>query len=421
MEYTALLQEANDLMPQLIAHRHYLHAHAEVGFDLNDTLPYVKQALLDMGCEPKECGRSGLSVTLGGKKPGKVFLLRADMDALPIQEESGVDFSSENGQMHACGHDLHTTMLLGAARLLKAHEDEICGTVKLMFQPAEEPLGGAIDMLDHGILKNPDVDAAMMIHVMTGCPFPEGTVTIAPAGVSAPAADIFEIHIQGKGCHGSSPNTGIDPLNVAAHILINLQALHARELAMDDRAALTIGSVHGGIAPNVIPDTVKMGGTLRSFHDETRTRLKERIVQIAEGTAAMFGAQAQVNFLCGCPTLYNDPALCQDAARYLADLLGENKAFPAEKLAQMAAEAIARSGELAESNKRTISVSGSEDFAFIAERVPAIMLSLAAGHPANGHKYTLHHPQATFSDDVLSVGSAVHACMAIRWLEEHSA
>lgn len=417
MDYRALLQEAASCQEELTACRHYLHAHAEVDFDLPQTVAYVREQLTRMGYDPIPCGRSGLIAMAGGKKPGKVFLLRADMDALPIREETDMAFASDNGQMHACGHDLHTTMLLGAARLLKKYEDEICGTVKLMFQPAEETLGGALDMIRHGVLQDPPVDAAMMIHVMTGSPMEEGTVIIAPAGISAPAADMFEIRIQGRGCHGSSPNTGVDPLNVAAHILISLQELHARELAMNDRAALTIGSLHAGAAPNVIPDIAVMGGSLRSFDEETRRYLKERLVQIAEGTAALFRAQATVTFTCGCPTLYNDPALCKDAEAYLSDLLGERGALSAEKLAAMTA---AQAPSTPDSTRRNTSVSGSEDFAYVSQQVPAVMLSMAAGHPDHGHTHALHHPQTTFSDDVLPVGSAVHACMAMRWLEEHA-
>ena len=416
MDYRALLQEAASYHENLTDHRHYLHAHAEVDFDLPQTAAYVKEQLIQMGYDPIPCGRTGLVALAGGKKPGKVFLLRADMDALPIREEAQVDFASNNGQMHACGHDLHTTMLLGAARLLKDHEDEICGTVKLMFQPAEETMGGALDMIQHGILENPAVDAASMIHVMTGCPLPEGTVIIAPAGISAPASDMFEIRIQGLGCHGSSPNTGIDPLNVAAHILISLQELLAREIAMTDRAALTIGCLHAGVAPNVIPDFAVMGGTLRSFNEETRSFLKDRLVQIAEGTAALFRAQATVTFTCGCPPLYNDPALCKDTESYLTDLLGETGALSTDKLAAMIA---AQAPAAPNSTNRNTSVSGSEDFAYVCQKVPAVMLSLAAGHPDHGHIHSLHHPQTTFTDDVLPVGSAVHACMAMRWLEEH--
>ncbi|MBP3485721.1 MAG: amidohydrolase, partial [Oscillospiraceae bacterium] len=203
METNTLLQEAEALRQTILADRRELHRHAETGFDLKKTLPYVKQQLTDMGLAPVECGKAGLTALVGGKRPGKVFLLRADMDALPIREEADVPFACQDGTMHACGHDLHTAMLLGAARLLKAHEDEIEGTVKLMFQPAEEIFEGSHDMIEAGLLEDPKVDAALMIHVMAGMPFPAGTVVVSAPGVSAPAADYFEIRVQGKGCHGS--------------------------------------------------------------------------------------------------------------------------------------------------------------------------------------------------------------------------
>ena len=225
-----LLEEAAQLKESMVFNRRYLHVHAETGFDLKDTYAFVKKALIDMGYEPLRCGKAGLVALAGGKKSGKVFLIRADMDALPIQEAAEVDFASANGSMHACGHDMHTAMLLGAAKLLKAHEDELEGTVKLMFQPAEEIFEGSRDMIQAGLLQNPAVDGALMIHVMAGMPFEAGTVIVSAPGVSAPAADYFEISVQGTGCHGSMPYAGVDPLNAAAHILIALQEIHAREL-----------------------------------------------------------------------------------------------------------------------------------------------------------------------------------------------
>ena len=199
-----LLQEAVDLQPKLAEERRYLHAHAETGFELADTLDFVKKELTEMGYEPVDCGRAGITAVIGGGagasgggKSGGVFLLRADMDALPIREESGVEFASENGSMHACGHDMHTAMLLGAARLLKEHEDELHGTVKLMFQPAEEIFEGSSDMIESGLLENPEVDCAMMIHVMAAMDLEPGTVIVSAPGVSAPGADYFRIKVQG--------------------------------------------------------------------------------------------------------------------------------------------------------------------------------------------------------------------------------
>ena len=401
---TTILEEARRDAGRIAEDRRWLHAHAETGFDLAETLPWVRARLEEMGYAPRPLGRAGLSVDVGGKRPGKTFLLRADMDALPIQEESGVDFSCAAGRMHACGHDLHTAMLLEAARILKAHEDEITGTVRLMFQPAEEIFEGSRDMIGAGILEG--VDAAMMIHVMAGMPFPAGTVVVSGPGVSAPAADYFTIKVQGKGCHGSMPNTGVDPLTAAAHILIALQEIHARELAMGERAVLTIGTMHAGVASNVIPDTVEMGGSIRTFDEETRTFIKERMTEIAQGTAKALRAEAAVTFGSGCPTLVNDQELSACAERYSRELLGDGRVFSAAQLSGMG-------------GGKASKTAGSEDFAYVSQEVPSIMLALAAGQPEKGYCYPQHHPMAKFDEDALTGGSAVYAYMAMRWLEEH--
>lgn len=407
MKTEAMVKEAQALRETVVADRRYLHTHPGTGFDINETVEYVKKELEALGYEPKKCGKAGLVALAGGKKPGKVFLLRADMDALPIREEADVEFASENGCMHACGHDMHTSMLLGAARLLKAHEDEIEGTVKLMFQPAEEIFEGSHDMIEAGLLEDPKVDAALMIHVMAGMPFPAGTVIVSAPGVSAPAADYFEIKVQGKGCHGSMPNTGVDPLNAAAHILIALQEIHARELAMGDQAVMTIGTLHAGTAANAIPDTATMGGSIRTFDEETRAFLKQRLTEVSEGVAKTFRAEAEVTFGSGCPTLINDKELSESADKYVKELLGEGQAFSVAQLNAM--------GGGGKSSK----AAGSEDFAYVSQEVPSIMLALAAGQPQKGYQYPQHHPMVKFDEDALATGCAVYAYTAMRWLEEH--
>lgn len=408
MNTEKLKNEAAALKSEIISHRKYLHAHAETGFALSDTLAYVKSELEKMGYTPQPCGRAGLVAIAGKKKPGKVFLLRADMDALPICEQSGVDFASTNGCMHACGHDMHTAMLLGAAHLLKMHEDEIAGEVKLMFQPAEEIFEGSCDMIRAGLLEKPQVDAALMIHVMAGMPFAPGTVIVSGPGVSAPAADYFEIKVNGKGCHGSMPNMGIDPLTAAAHIVIALQEIAARELAITDSAVLTIGTMHAGTAANAIPDDVTMGGSLRTFDEEIRTFVKERMTDIVQSVAKAFRAEADVTFGSGCPTLVNDGDLSRDMYCYVKELLGADMTFSVEQL---------RSG--GESGGASKSA-GSEDFAYISQEVPSIMLALAAGQPERGYSYPQHHPMVKFDNDALDIGSAVYAYTAMRWLENNA-
>lgn len=407
MKPEVLQEEAQKLHEIIVSNRRYLHTHPETGFDLKETVSYVKKELEDMGYEPIECGKAGLIAVAGGKKPGKVFLIRGDMDALPIKEEADVDFASDSGRMHACGHDMHTAMLLGAARLLKMHEDEIEGTIKLMFQPAEEIFEGSHDMIEAGVLKNPDVDAALMIHVMAGMPFEAGTVIVSAPGVSAPAADYFDIKVQGKGCHGSMPNAGVDPLNVAAHILIALQEINARELAMSEQAVLTIGTMNAGVAANVIPDTVNMGGSIRTFDEETRAFIKERMVEISEGIAKSFRAEAEVTFGSGCPTLVNDKDLSMCAEKYVKELLGQQKAFSVAQLNAMSGDS------------KSSKSAGSEDFAYVSQEVPSIMLALAAGQPDKGYCYPQHHPMVKFDESALAGGSAVYAYTAMRWLEEH--
>ena len=396
-----ILQEAKALQEEVKSHRLWLHTHAETGFDLTETKPYVKSALMKMGYTVQECGKAGL-VTTVGKPGGKVLLLRADMDALPIAEEADVDFACQNGRMHACGHDMHTAMLLGAAKILKAHESELDGMVKLMFQPAEEIFEGSKDMIASGVLENPRPDTALMIHVAAGMPLPAGTVVVSAPGVSAPAADYFTIRVHGKGCHGSAPQNGIDPLTAAAHILIALQEIHARELSASDEAVLTIGTFHAGEAGNVIPDTATMGGTIRTYDEKTRAYLKERMTAIAKNVAEAFRAGAEVSFGSGCPTLVNDKGLSETVTGYLKDLLGANRAFTT---AELSGGKPARGG-------------GSEDFAYVSHEVPSLMLALAAGEPSKGYVYPQHHPKVKFDESVLSTGAAVFVDCALQYLRE---
>lgn len=395
-----MLTEAKDIFEEIQNHRRWLHSHAEVGFALTETKRYVKSALEEMGYVVEECGKAGLVTTIG--QGGKVFLLRADMDALPITEETELPFSCPNGRMHACGHDLHTSMLLGAAKLLKAHEAELQGTVKLMFQPAEEIFEGGQDMIDHGVLENPKVDAAIMIHVVAGQPIPAGTVIVSAPGVTAPAADYFTIQVKGKGCHGSTPEQGIDALTAAAHILIALQEIHARELNASQEAVLTIGKFNGGTAENAIADSATLGGTIRTYDETTRAYLKQRLEEIAKSIAISFRATAEVTFGSGCPTLSNDKDLCRSVHGYLTEILGPYGALDAAAL----------------NGGKPSRGGGSEDFAYVSQQVPALMLALAAGEPAKGHTYPLHHPKVTFDESILPIGSAAFAYSALRYLQD---
>ena len=260
-----LLETAKELEPQLQQWRRTLHRHPEVGFDLPRTKELVKKALTEMGYQPQDCGKCGVIALAGGKHPGKCILLRGDMDALPLQEESGEEFSSEvPGKMHGCGHDMHTAMMLGAAKLLKEQEDQIQGTVKLEFQPAEEIFQGSPDMIAHGLLEEPKVDAAAMFHVLAGMPLPAGMVLVPGGGITMASCEQYHITVQGKGGHGSMPNVCIDPITAAAHIHIALQEINSRELDPAKFGVFTTGRFEAGKASNVIPDTADMWGTIRT-------------------------------------------------------------------------------------------------------------------------------------------------------------
>ena len=394
---TNLFHEAQALQGELTRHRRWLHAHPGTAFDLDETLAYVRTELERLGLSPVPCGRAGLTATVGQGKA--CFLLRADMDALPIPEESGEDFAASNGCMHACGHDLHTAMLLGAAKLLKEHENELKGTVKLMFQPAEEIFEGAKDMLAAGILEDPAPGAALMLHVTAGAPMPTGMVITMAPGVSAPAADYFTIRVQGRGCHGSTPHQGIDALTAAAHILLALQELHARELAPGTEAVLTIGTIRGGTASNAIADSCELGGTIRTYDEQTRSLLKSRMAEISAAVASAYRAAATVEFGSGAPTLNNDAALAKAVPGWLREILPQQMVLSAADL-----PGNTRGG-------------GSEDFAYISQRIPTLMLALAAGNSAEGYTHPLHHPKVRLDETAMPFGAAALAHTALRWLE----
>jgi amidohydrolase len=368
--------------------------------DLPETAAFVKTKLEEMGYRAEYVAGTGVTALAGGKKKGKCFLLRADMDALPVDEKTELEFKSVNGKMHACGHDFHTTMLLGAAKLLKTMEDDIEGTVKLMFQPAEETLQGAKAMIESGILDNPHVDAAAMFHVGAGyAGMFSGVIVVPEGGVVSAASDLFEINIKGKGGHGAMPDTTIDPLNVAAHIHIALQALLSRELSPSVNAVVTVGIMAGGTANNIIPETATLKGSIRTFDEKVQQFIFERVRDIAVNTAMAFRAEAQVNITIGCPSLIVDNTVAKDIRTCLQEVFGQ--AVPNPDRIPMTR------------------LSSSEDFAFVSRKVPSLIMMLGAGTPEEGYAYPMHHPQAVFNETVLSQGAAAYAVTALGWLHRN--
>jgi len=368
-----------------------LHANAEVGFAVNKTLTFIEERLREMGYSPQKCGRAGLVAVVGKGK--KKVLLRADIDGLPIKEKTGLPFACKDGHMHACGHDMHTAMLLGAAKLLKAKEEELDGEVRLLFQPAEELLEGAKNCIEDGVLDG--VQAACMLHVLTALELPMSAIIVSSEGVSAPAADFFEIEVLGKSAHGSAPWKGVDALSVAARILLGVEELSSREISPASPFVLTFGTLQAGEAQNVLADKAVLKGTLRAFDEETRAFAKKRMEQIAAYTAKAFRCKAKTLYKSGCPALVNDGKASLVAERVAKSLVGEKLAFTSASL----------QGDVRKNS------GGSEDFAYIAQAVPSVMIGLAAGERKKGYVYPLHHPKVDFDEGVLPIGAALYADM----------
>lgn len=388
-------ERAKELNEQIIAWRRQIHENPELGLEQPKTVALVSEALKKMGLEPKEMG-GGVVALIQGSQPGKTILLRADMDALPMEENSGLPFASKiPGAAHTCGHDMHTAMLLGAAQILSENRESLHGCVKLMFQPGEEVGLGASQMLDAGVLENPHVDVAMGIHTLIATDVPSGKIALSP-GMTLSSSDVFRIDVTGKGCHGSRPEVGVDPINILCHIHTLLQTINSREKPQQQPAVMTIGEFFAGKAPNIIPNSGYMTGTIRTFQPEVRSLVKRRLQEISEGTAATLGGTATVTFSAGMPALCNNEALTEEMIGYLKELLGEDGVVPMP--ARMA----------------------SEDFAGVTERVPGVFMRLSMGSKEEGYCYDGHHPKVVFDEAAMPAGAAAYAYGAFRWLELHA-
>ena len=389
------IEQALLIKDELINYRRIIHENPEVGAVLPKTKAFVMDKLKEFGYEPTEICESGIVATISGEKPGKTFLLRADMDALPMKEETSCDFKSTNGCMHSCGHDMHTAMLLGAAKLLKQNQSQIEGTIKLVFQPDEEGFTGAKKMIAAGVLENPKVDAAMAMHVHSGTP---SNLVLCGLGTTIAGCNRFRIVVKGQGCHGAMPETGVDPINIAAHIYISLQEIIAREIATTQPAVVTIGKFVGGDAPNIIPGQVIMEGTIRSLDKEVGEFIFNRINDIVVSTAKMFRGEAELIELSSTPPLANDNKLAHEVTSYVKDLVGEQAVILFEQ------------GGM-----------GSEDFASYSYEVPSVYLMLGAGtkneNPLFGQP--MHNEKVQFNEDILVTGAAMHAYSAIMWLKNN--
>lgn len=382
------------LQGELVAIRRHLHQNPEVGMELPATKKFVWDKLVEYGYEPQACGSMGITCTVGQGE--KVFLLRGDMDALPLVEDTDLPFRSENGAMHACGHDMHTTMLLGAAKLLKAQEADLTGVVKLLFQPGEEILQGAKDCLADGLLENPKVDAGAMMHVFPFKGQPVNKIFTAPAGTFMASADWYEIKVEGVGSHGSMPEYSIDPINVATKIYDALQTLSAREISSAERFVLTIGEFVGGTpgSSNVIPNSAYMKGTLRTLKEDVRQQIKKRMVEISEAIGQAFGAKVSVDFTNGCCSNEIDPTVTEIVKERLAQVFPEDQA-PETIVAPP--------------------LMGSEDFGEISHQIPTTTLLITAADT----ELMLHNPKIVLDENILELGAKVYVEAALAYLERN--
>lgn len=384
-------KRALELREQIVEDRRTIHAHAEAGLDTPLTRAFVTEKLRQYGLDPHPCGH-GVTATLG--RGGKTLLLRADMDAVPMAEDSGLPFACAAGTAaHTCGHDFHAAMLLAAARMLKENEGELAGTVRFMFQPAEECFLGSKDMIENGILEG--VDAALGFHVSPGR-MPVGIYMYNSTGAMMHSADGFRITVTGRSAHGAYPHSSVDPINIAVHIYLALEALIAREADPSKSCVMTVGQFHAGTAPNQIPDTAVLEGSIRTNDKAERAKLVSRMGEVAEQTAALYRGSARVEALYGVPPLVCDRALTERMVGYIRDM-----ALPG---------AVPYPG---------ITASASEDFAEVADRVPAAFIYLSAGYEDERGDYPAHHSKVQFNEDVCPVGAAYMAQCAVRWLSDN--
>ena len=385
---TVLLEEARSIAAWIVDLRRQLHRHPELMYEEVETSRLVRATLDDLGIPYRHSvAKTGVVATIG-RGPGPCVALRADMDALPIHEETDVPFRSEiDGKMHACGHDCHTAMLLGAARLLKTREAELPGVVKLIFQPAEEGGAGADRMCDEGALRSPEVEQIFGLHVWPGA---TTGVVMSNAGVILAATGAFEITVKGKGGHGAMPHLAIDPVSCAAKIVVELQTIVSREMNPFAPTVVTVGSIHGGEAMNVIPEEVRMSGTFRSLSKEDLLRVKRRIEEIASGIAAANRCEVAISYpIPEFPPTINDE--------------------PAWNVARRAAERFVG----AENVRRMDPILGGEDFAFYQERISGCFAFIGVSHADWQTRHNVHHPKFKVDESALPIGSALHVAMAL--------
>ena len=380
VDSSQLRLEIRKLQPQLVEWRRRLHQKPELGFKENLTAEFVSQKLQAWGIDhATNIAKTGIVATIDSGKPGRVLAIRADMDALPIQEENEVDYRSQHdGIMHACGHDGHTAIALGTACYLAKHKHSFSGTVKMIFQPAEEGPGGAKPMIEAGVLKNPDVDAIVGLHLWNNLPL--GTVGVRSGALMA-AVEVFDCTILGKGGHGGMPHQTVDSIVVAAQIVNALQSIVARNIDPIDSAVVTVGKFHAGDTHNVIADTAQIGGTVRYFNPKYQGYFDKRIEQVIAGICQSHGANYKFDYCALYPPTINDVKMAE-LVRSVAESVVETPAGIVPECQTM----------------------GGEDMSFFLQEIPGCYFFLGSANPEKNLAYPHHHPRFDFDETALGMG-----------------
>ncbi len=387
------LNEAKELFPYTQSLRRDFHMHPELGFREIRTGSIVAKELESLGIEvTKGIGKTGVVGLLEGSQPGPTLLLRFDMDALPIAEETGAEYASQNqGVMHACGHDGHTAIGLTVAKILNAHRDQLAGTIKFCFQPSEEgnngeEVGGAEMMMRAGVLENPKVDMSLALHLWNEQPL--GWLGITQGPIMA-GAEMFTVRVIGRGGHGAIPDRAVDPVIAATNIVNALQTIVARNVAPLDTAVVSVTSIHGGTAFNVIPQEAKLEGTIRTFDSGVRQRVLERFEQIARGIGEAMGCQVEIDIKRITPALVNDAFLVSKVQETARQILSESHL---------------------DSEYQTMTA---EDMAYMQEKVPGCFFFVGSNDKSRHLDYGHHHPKFDFDEEALMRGAALMAAAAI--------
>ncbi|MGD9092785.1 MAG: amidohydrolase [Anaerolineales bacterium] len=387
------LQEAQDLFTYTQSLRRDFHRHPELGFQEVRTAGIVAKTLSELGLEVTTgMAKTGVVATIEGSRPGPVVLLRFDMDALPIEEDTGAEYASQNpGVMHACGHDGHTSIGLTVARLLSAHRGEFAGTVKFVFQPAEEGLGGAELMVTEGVLDNPKPDVSMALHLWNVKPL--GWLGIVPGPIMA-GSEFFKVIVRGKAGHGALPNLTVDPVLAAAQIITALQSIPARNISPLDSAVISVTCIHGGEAFNVIPSEVELQGTIRTFDPNVRKNVLERFQRVASRVAEAMGCQVEIEKKMLTPVVFNDPRV---TAR-VRDV----------------AERILPESILANDFQSMVS----EDMAYLMQDIPGCFILVGSANSEKGLDEPHHHPRFDIDEEALPIGAGLLAAAAFDFLND---